>query len=167
MAFLWTSLGLGVIAGLANVFGGAIVSARAWSRTFLAYFIALGAGFMLATALTQMVPESMRLAPLRAPILILAGYFIVHFFEHSWLAHFHFGEETHVDEFVNPRVAYVALAGLLIHTFFDGVSIAAGFLIANWLGLLIFGAVILHNIPRALRWPRSCQRHARGQARDC
>ncbi len=147
MAFLWTSLGLGVIAGLANVFGGAIVSARAWSRTFLAYFIALGAGFMLATALTQMVPESMRLAPLRAPILILAGYFIVHFFEHSWLAHFHFGEETHVDEFVNPRVAYVALSGLLIHTFFDGVSIAAGFLIANWLGLLIFGAVILHNIP--------------------
>src|SRR3989442_294841 len=114
MAFLWTSLGLGVIAGLANVFGGAIVSARAWSRTFLAYFIALGAGFMLATALTQMVPESMRLAPLRAPILILAGYFIVHFFEHSWLAHFHFGEETHVDEFLNPRVAYVALSGDLI-----------------------------------------------------
>src|SRR6266849_10273233 len=147
MAFLWTSLGLGVIAGLANVFGGAIVSARAWSRTFLAYFIALGAGFMLATALTQMVPESMRLAPLRAPILILAGYFIVHFFEHSWPAHFHFGEETHADEFLNPKVAYTALGGLLIHTFFDGVAITSSFLISRWLGTVIFGAVILHNIP--------------------
>src|SRR2546428_8141964 len=109
MAFLWTSLGLGVIAGLANVFGGAIVSARAWSRTFLAYFIALGAGFMLATALTQMVPESMRLAPLRAPILILAGYFIVHFFENSWLPHFYFGGETPLDDIGNPRIVFSGL----------------------------------------------------------
>jgi ZIP family zinc transporter/zinc and cadmium transporter len=137
----------GVVAGLANVFGGAIVSARPWSRTFLAYFIALGSGFMLATVLTEMVPESLRLAPLGAPALILLGYFIVHFFEHSWPAHFHFGEETHAEEFLNPAVAYAALGGLLIHTFFDGVAIASGFLVSNWLGTIIFGATFLHNIP--------------------
>lgn len=147
MSALWISLALGGVSGLANVFGGAIVAARPWSRTFLAYFIALGSGFMLATALTQMVPESLGRAPIQAPLLILLGYFIVHFFEHSWPAHFHFGEETHVDEFLNPAVAFVALGGLLIHTFFDGVSIASGFLISNWLGTVIFGAVILHNIP--------------------
>ncbi len=147
MSSLWISLVLGVVSGLANILGGAIVSARPWSRAFLAYFIALGSGFMLATALTQMVPESLSRAPLQAPLLILLGYFIVHFFEHSWPAHFHFGEETHADEFLNPSVAYVALSGLLIHTFFDGVSIAAGFLISNWLGTVIFGAVILHNLP--------------------
>lgn len=147
MPYLWISLALGVVSGLANAFGGAIVSARPWSRTFLAYFIALGSGFMLATALTEMVPESLRLVPHGAPVLILLGYFIVHFFEHSFPAHFHFGEETHTDEFRNSSVAYVALSGLLIHTFFDGVSIASGFLISNWLGTVIFGAVILHNIP--------------------
>src|SRR5579862_7838741 len=141
------SLILGIIAGVANIFGGVIVYARPWSRTFLAYFIALGSGFMLATALTEMIPESIRLAPLQASLLILAGYFIVHFFEHSWPAHFHFGEETHADEFVNSRVAFTALTGLLIHTFFDGVAIASGFLISTWLGMVIFGAVILHNIP--------------------
>ncbi len=147
MTYLWIILVLGVVAGLANVFGGAIVSARPWSRTFLAFFIALGSGFMLATALTEMVPESLRLAPVPAPLLFLTGYFIVHIFEHSWPAHFHFGEETHADEFLDPAVAYTALAGLLIHTFFDGVSIASGFLISNWLGTVIFGAVVLHNIP--------------------
>ncbi len=147
MSAIWISLGLGVVTGLANLFGGAIVSARPWSRTFLAYFIALGSGFMLATAFTEMVPESFRLAPIVAPVLILLGYFIVHFFEHSWPAHFHFGEETHSDEFLNPSVAYTALGGLTIHTFFGGVSIASGFLISNWLGTVIFGAVILHNIP--------------------
>lgn len=147
MSYLWISLALGVVAGLANLLGGAIVSARPWSRTFLTLFIALGSGFMLATALTEMVPESLRLAPASAPALILLGYFIVHLCEHAWPAHFHFGEETHTDEFLNPSVAYTALAGLLIHTFFDGVSITSGFLISPWLGTVISGAVILHNVP--------------------
>ncbi|HVB29676.1 MAG TPA: ZIP family metal transporter [Terriglobia bacterium] len=141
------SLVLGVAAGLANLFGAAIVSARAWSRPFLAYFIALGSGFMLATTLTEMIPESLRLDPVSGSVLILAGYFIVHLFEHSWPAHFHFGEETHPEEFLNSRVAYTALGGLLVHTFFDGVAIVSGFLISNWLGTVIFGATILHNIP--------------------
>lgn len=147
MFYLWISLALGAVAGLANIFGGVIVTARPWSRAFLDTFIGLGSGFMLATALTQMVPESVRLAPVQAPLLILLGYFIVHFFEHSWPAHFHYGEETHPEEFLNPKVAYAALGGLLTHTFFDGVSIASGFLISNWLGTVIFGATILHNIP--------------------
>lgn len=141
------SLVLAVIAGLANILGGVIVYARPWSRTFLAYFIALGSGFMLATALVEMVPESIRLNARMAPVLILVGYFIVHFFEHSWPAHFHFGEETHLEQFVKARVAYAALGGLVIHTFFDGVAIAAGFLVSTWLGVVIFGAVILHNVP--------------------
>ena len=72
MSPLSISLALGIVAGLANILGGVIVTARPWSRTFLAYFIALGSGFMLATALTEMIPESLRLAPFRAPLLILA-----------------------------------------------------------------------------------------------
>ena len=37
--------------------------------------------------------------------------------------------------------------GLLIHTFFDGIAIASGFLVSNWLGWIIFLAVFLHKIP--------------------
>ncbi|MGH9451499.1 MAG: ZIP family metal transporter [Terriglobia bacterium] len=147
MSAIEISLVLGVAAGAANLAGGVIVCSRPWSRTFLTYFIALGAGFMLATALMEIIPESIHLAPVGAPVLILLGYLIVHFFEHSLPAHFHFGEETHAQEFVNPRVAYTALGGLLIHTFFDGVAIVSGFLISTWLGVIIFGAVILHNVP--------------------
>jgi ZIP family zinc transporter/zinc and cadmium transporter len=39
------------------------------------------------------------------------------------------------------------LLGLAIHTFFDGVAIAAGFLVSNWLGLMVFVAVFLHKLP--------------------
>jgi ZIP family zinc transporter/zinc and cadmium transporter len=37
--------------------------------------------------------------------------------------------------------------GLLIHTFFDGIAIASGFIVSNWLGWVIFVAVFLHKIP--------------------
>jgi len=148
MSYLWISLALGMVAGLANMLGGVIVTARPWRRGFLAYFIAFGAGFMLATTITVMIPEAFeRLQAARAALWILLGYFIVHVFEHSLPAHFHFGEETHAEEFLHAGVAYAALGGLLTHTFFDGVCIACGFLISNWLGIVIFGAVILHNIP--------------------
>ena len=64
-----------------------------------------------------------------------------------WPGHFHFGEETHAEEFVHARVAYTALGGLLVHTFLDGIAIVSGFMISAWLGTVIFGATILHNIP--------------------
>ena len=50
---------LGVTAAGANVLGGSLVAHRQWSRRYLNYFIALGAGFMLATALLEMIPESL------------------------------------------------------------------------------------------------------------
>ena len=43
------SLLLGITAALANAFGGAVVVQKTWDRRFLRYFVALGAGFMLAT----------------------------------------------------------------------------------------------------------------------
>lgn len=144
--FYW-SFGLGAIAAAANVLGGlVVVSFKHWNELLLKYFIGLGAGFMLAAACLRMLPESLRLTP-HAPALVLAGYLIVHFFEHTLAPHFHFGEETHGEVMLSPGVGFSALVGLSIHTFFDGVSIASGFLVSVPLGLLIFFAVILHKVP--------------------
>ena len=110
------------------------------------YFIAVGSGFMLGTVFLEMVPESFELTR-SAPALILLGYLIVHTFEHAFASHLHFGEETHHDELVNPVVGFSALIGMLVHTFFDGVAIGAGFMISHSVGLLVFLAVFLHKIP--------------------
>ena len=73
---------------------------RSWDQRYLKYFMALGAGFMLATSITEMVPASVqRMRGGRAGFLVLIGYLIVHFFEHMVSRHFHFGEETHEEEF--------------------------------------------------------------------
>ena len=61
--------------------------------------------------------------------------------------HLHFGEETHHDELVNPVVGISAFIGMIVHTFFDGVAIGAGFIVSPGVGLLIFLAVLLHKIP--------------------
>src|SRR5271155_5536725 len=129
---------LGITAAGANVLGGSLVTHREWSRRYLNYFIALGAGFMLATALLEMIPESLKLRAASARVfdadpdkvfsmvstsnvflLVLAGYFLVHFFEHTIAPHFHFGEETHHEEVSGAHAGYAALLGLVIHTFFD------------------------------------------------
>lgn len=141
------SLLLGLTAAAANVFGGAIIVQRRWERAYLKYFVALGAGFMLATALVEMVPVSLELRGRSAGFLILLGYLVIHFFEHTVAPHFHFGEETHRDEFVQAHKGYSVLLGLVIHTFFDGIAIASGFIVSNWLGWIIFMAVFLHKIP--------------------
>ncbi len=145
-ALLW-SLILGTVAAAANVAGGLVVTARRrWNELLLKYFVALGAGFMLAATFLRMLPESLALSP-HAPGLILVGYFLVHFFEHTVASHFHFGEEVHGEVMMDPTVSTSALIGLSIHTFFDGVSIASGFLVSRPLGLLIFFAVFLHKFP--------------------
>jgi len=142
-----TPLALGIFAALANVFGGLVLTGRDWERRYLRYFIALGAGFMLAAALLEMLPQSLALRPASAPLLLLAGYLLVHLVEHSFVAHFHFGEETHAAHFVHGHLPWSVMAGLAIHTFFDGVAIGSGFLVSSWLGWIIFLAVFLHKVP--------------------
>lgn len=152
---------LGLAAAAANLAGGLMIALGAWPRRMLKYFIALGAGFMLATALLEMIPESVRLRGGAGSFLsfswsgganavftiVLAGYLLVHFFEHTVAPHFHFGEETHHEEISHAHASYAALLGLGIHTFFDGVAIASGLLVSTWLGGVIFVAVFLHKLP--------------------
>jgi ZIP family zinc transporter/zinc and cadmium transporter len=141
------SLLLGLTAAAANVFGGAIIVQKRWERAYLKYFVALGAGFMLATAIVEVFPASIALRGNDAAFLVLVGYLIIHFFEHTVTPHFHFGEETHEDQFVHAHKGYSVLLGLTIHTFFDGIAITSGFLVSNWLGWIIFLAIFLHKIP--------------------
>lgn len=150
----------GALVALANVLGGLLL-ARPHRATrnahMLRYLVALGAGFMLAAIFIEIMPEAVRLwlgrraevghAVLGATTLLLVGYLLIHLFEHTLAPHFHFGAETHTEAMLRPSAAYVAIAGLSIHTFFDGVSVAAAFLVNFKVGLLVFVAILLHKVP--------------------
>ena len=126
---------------------------------FLKYLIALGAGFMLSAIFLEIMPEVIEAWAVRqkgagtgesilgAMSLLLGGYLLVHLFEHTIAPHFHFGAETHTEALMRRSAAYTAIGGLSIHTFFDGVSVAAAFLVDRKVGLLVFIAVLLHKVP--------------------
>lgn len=134
------------LAGLANLLGGAMVIVRAKEgRALLRFLTAFGAGFMLAVAMLEMLPEAMDAQGGVTAVLI--GYLAVHLTQHVLTPHFHFGEETHTEAMVSRGVGLWALIGLIPHSFFDGVAIAGGFMAAKQLGVLIFLAVALHKVP--------------------
>ena len=141
------AVALGLVAGGGNLLGGYFVVYRQWPRKYLQYFLALGAGYMLAVSLIEVIPESIKLDGENALYYVLGGFFLVHLFEHILAQHFHFGEETHTEEVSHHHVRTTVLLGLAIHTFFDGVAIGAGFLVSTWLGIILFFAVFLHKLP--------------------
>lgn len=141
------SLILGAIAALADIAGGLVLVRARGVEKFLRYFVALGSGFLMAVALLEMTPESFKMNPRLGPVLVMAGYCIVHLLEHTINGHFHYGEETHHDEFVSRRTGMSVLAGLSVHALFDGVAIGSGFVVSNSLGWLIFLAIFLHKAP--------------------
>jgi zinc transporter ZupT len=141
----------GLVAAAANVAGGFwITSHEHLSRWALNMLVALGAGFMLAAVFLEVLPESLEMWDREAKLpwmLFLGGYMLVQFVEHTIAPHFHFGEETHHAEVLDARAAYTAVGGLATHTFFDGISIASGFVVDWRLGIVIFIAILLHKLP--------------------
>lgn len=157
------SVAFTLAAGAANVVGALAVTARRqWSRSAIEALIALSAGFMIAVTLVDIVPHSLEHGGAGAPLIILAGYLAVHLTQHTLAEHFHFGEETHQ---VSKVVGQSALAGLLLHTFVDGVAITSGFMESQALGILLFLAIVLHKFPEGLAVTSLCLAAGFGRGR--
>lgn len=150
----------GIAAAAANVLGGLILFPSKLHRNYkksLKYLLALGAGFMLAVTFFEIIPKTILIWQKSYPeasenlslpmLLLLIGYLLTQFFEHTIAPHFHLGEEVHAENLISTSSAYTAVGGLLIHTFFDGVSIAAASQIDVTVGFLVFIAVFLHKFP--------------------
>src|SRR3954463_1458499 len=94
----------GTLAALANFVGGLILvksGAHRMGERFLKYLVALGAGFMLAAIFIEILPETVDIwlhrsqgasaseSIVEAMTLLLAGYLLIQFFEHTLAPHFH------------------------------------------------------------------------------
>lgn len=141
----------GLIVALAEVLGGFFVlMQKKWPARVYEYFIALGAGFLLSLVFIKLIPESIEAIGSMAPVFLLAGFAVIHFFEHTLVGHLHFGEEVHSELMVSTVASVTAFSGLFVHAFFDGFSISVGMRFDFYLGLLIFLAVLLHKLPEGL-----------------
>jgi len=136
-----------VAAALGNMVGAlAVVHRERRSLRLIDAGLAFGAGFMLAVTVLGVLPEVLGDSA-EAALYVLLGYLAVHLAQHVLTPHFHFGEETHR---VSASAGISAMLGLILHTFFDGVAIASGFLVSGELGVLLFLAVLLHKLPEGV-----------------
>ena len=143
-----TALIYTAVAASANIIGAAaVVSHSRWSLRALDNMVALSAGFMVSVAMLDLAPDAILTHGPPAGLIILIGYLLVHLTQHTLAPHFHFGEEVHQ---VTKVVSFSALAGLMLHTFVDGVAIASGFGVSESLGILVFLAILLHKLPEGL-----------------
>jgi len=158
---------LTVVAGLADALAGLLATSIRLTRARLELLAALGAGFILAAALLDLVPEVLSEAPNAAPLIAL-GYLTLFTSEHIFSrrahkpspsdhgdAHSHDALHGHAlvehprDEGVQltTTAGLAAFVGLTLHAYFDGVAIVSGFAQATGLGALVFVAVLLHKLP--------------------
>jgi zinc transporter ZupT len=141
------ALGLGLITAIANVLGsGLAVMQRQPSRKFTAATLGFSGGFILAAALMEMVPASVERGQ-AMPGFIALGYVVIFLIEQFLNVHLH----TLPDE-TNPTAIPVAagvasLVAFNVHDFVDGLAMGAGMIAETRLGIMVFLAVVLHEIP--------------------
>jgi zinc transporter ZupT len=141
----------GLIAAGAEILGGGLIVLRKeWPRKIQEYLLALSAGFLLALAFFELIPDGLEFLGRDATIYMIIGFAVLHFFEHTIVGHLHFGEETHPDVMLSPVAQLSAFSGLFIHALFDGLAISAAMQHNYSIGLLVFIAIFLHKFPEGL-----------------
>ncbi len=109
----------------------------------LTYLLALSAGILISIAFIDVLPQAFALSSF-AGFGILAGFLIINFMEQFVITE---PSSEITEDCKLHKVSMTAFAGLLFHSFIDGVAIAAGFGVSAALGAVITFAVVIHAIP--------------------
>lgn len=143
---LGLALALGVITAVANILGSCLaVLQREPSRRFAAGALGFSGGFILAAALLEMVPESLKRGPSMAAFIAL-GYLLVFLIEQGLNVHVHrLPEESGPG--IPAATGIASLVAFNAHDFIDGLGIGAGMVADLSLGIVIFLAVLFHEVP--------------------
>ena len=158
---------LGVITTLANIAGSSLaVVQRQPSRDFMASAIGFGGGFMLAAAFLEMGPEAIKEGKYM-PAFIALGFLLLYLSEHLLNVHIHHIPEessqahghnphslpvagnptSHPSDMIADSKGMVAFVGFNLHDFIDGLAIGAAMITSQAIGVLVFLAVLLHEVP--------------------
>lgn len=150
---LTLALLLGLLTTLANLLGGLmVVLFRNPSPLFLVHAVGFGGGFIVATTLTEIVPEVLEGDP-RGALWVLLGYLLVFLVERLLGVHSHPVPEGEPGRGHGPPPLVPVTAGVAaavafhVHDFLDGVAIGAGFRAEARVGMMAFLAVLAHEVP--------------------
>lgn len=134
-------------AALVSALAGGLLAMRAVAHVGL--IIAFGAGIRIGAAYFDLIPESVEhLGSLDTAMLFTAIGFLA-FYAIEKLTTLHVGHEAaseldHGDA-AHRHVGVIGAAGMSLHSFLDGVALAAGLTVGGGLGLVIGFVVVVHR----------------------
>jgi zinc transporter, ZIP family len=141
-----TAILVSVGAFMSALFGG-IVAARA-TRSVGA-IIAVGAGIRIGAAFFDLIPESVELLGSLDGAMVCTAIGFLAFYAVEKMTTLHVGHETATEmDHAAPdhrHVGIIGATGMSIHSFLDGVALAAGLQVGGGLGLVIAAVVIVHR----------------------
>ncbi len=132
---------------LLSALAGGLVAMRASASIGLV--IAVGAGIRIGAAFFDLMPDSVeQLGSLDNALLLSAVGFLA-FYAVEKLTTLHVGHETATEidhgDAEHRHIGLIGATGMSLHSFLDGVALAAGLVIGGGLGLVIAVVVIVHR----------------------
>lgn len=138
---------LGALTAIANLVGSALaLLQRQPSRRFTASALGFSGGFILAAALMEMIPATMERGHDMA-LYVALGYLLVFFVEQFFNVHLHSLPDEHHPVVIPAAAGIASLVAFNVHDFIDGLAMGAGMIAGSELGILVFVAVLLHELP--------------------
>ena len=170
-----TALVFGMLTAIANLLGSSLSAAKAQpSPAMMASALAFSGGFLLAAALLEIVPEAIEGSELGG-LMVGAGFLLIYLTEHLGNVHMHqipagladhahgegtaHGERTAHGEgtggqggaaLAASQAKHRAIASFVafnVHDLMDGIAIGAAIITDPALGIVVFLAVLLHELP--------------------
>jgi ZIP family zinc transporter len=134
-------------AAFASAFAGGWLALRA--IRYVGMIIAVGAGIRIGAAFFDLIPESIEhLGSLEAAMLWTASGFLA-FYAIEQVTTLHVGHETAVeldhDSATHQHLGIAGATGMGIHSFLDGVALAAALAVGGGVGIVIAAVVVLHR----------------------
>ncbi len=114
-------------------------------RDRLHFLLGFSSGAVLAVALFDILPEVFALGgPSYMPIAALG--FLAFFGLERYTALHRAREHVHTEKAHEPELGTLSAAGLVLHSFLDGIAIGVGFQTGTHVGLLIALGIIAHDL---------------------
>lgn len=118
------------------------------AESFLFYMVSFSAGTLLGAAFFDLLPESSEMLDAHQSLeIVLVGLLFAFIIEK--VVHWHHHHAATEKEHTHP-LGTLALVGDAVHNFFDGIAIAAAFMINPAIGITTTVAIALHEIPQEI-----------------
>jgi zinc transporter ZupT len=142
-----------MLAAASTFLGGClVVAARRWSIANRDYLLAFAAGVLIGLSFLEIIPEALTVHA-DAPYFLVAGFFFMFVVEQLAIPHHGHQHDLHAHD-DEPETAdsmgILAWAGVLIHSFVDGLAISSGAAVDVGLAQSVTAGVIMHELPEGL-----------------